>query len=590
MDRDNPNSRYGRSDSERGSSGGRRIRRGNYEENYSPHYSGQPGSSSTGNSSERSRNMGARRQDSRGREPHYDAPRSRKAPHDAAYGGDARKMSGRPLMHEEPPQNRKKKKHTVGKVLAMIQGVLSIIALALLMFLDAIPTQYVIIGAVLLVILWVFAFFSQFTRGTHIVGKIESVILCIVLAMGSYYLFITNSFLGSITGGSVKVDNIVIAVLADDPAQNLGDAADYTFGIQSTIDRTNVDKTIAEIDDNLGKSITTQEYDGLTNQINALYNNEVGAIIYNEAFIGNILEEHPTFEDDVRILDNVEIKTEVEATASDKKVTKEPFTVYITGIDTYGPISTSSRSDVNILATVNPETKQILLTSTPRDYYVEFPGVTNGQLDKLTHAGIYGVDCSMDTLEQLYGINIDYYVKVNFTSVIKIVDQLGGINVYSEYDFTSIDGYHYQQGYNELNGEEALSFARERKAFADGDNQRGKNQQAVITALLQKAISPAILTNYAGLLGSLDGNMETNMSMDDITELIKMQLGDGSSWEVISQSVVGSNSQDYCYSLANSAYVMIPDQASVDAAKAKIQQVLNGETITDASESTVVTE
>ena len=590
MDRDNPNSRYGRSDSERGSSGGRRIRRGNYEENYSPHYSGQPGSSSTGNSSERSRNMGARRQDSRAREPHYDAPRSRKAPHDAAYGGDARKMSGRPLMHEEPPQNRKKKKHTVGKVLAMIQGVLSIIALALLMFLDAIPTQYVIIGAVLLVILWVFAFFSQFTRGTHIVGKIESVILCIVLAMGSYYLFITNSFLGSITGGSVKVDNIVIAVLADDPAQNLGDAADYTFGIQSTIDRTNVDKTIAEIDDNLGKSITTQEYDGLTNQINALYNNEVGAIIYNEAFIGNILEEHPTFEDDVRILDNVEIKTEVEATASDKKVTKEPFTVYITGIDTYGPISTSSRSDVNILATVNPETKQILLTSTPRDYYVEFPGVTNGQLDKLTHAGIYGVDCSMDTLEQLYGINIDYYVKVNFTSVIKIVDQLGGVNVYSEYDFTSIDGYHYQQGYNELNGEEALSFARERKAFADGDNQRGKNQQAVITALLQKAISPAILTNYAGLLGSLDGNMETNMSMDDITELIKMQLGDGSSWEVISQSVVGSNSQDYCYSLANSAYVMIPDQASVDAAKAKIQQVLNGETITDASESTVVTE
>ena len=266
-------------------------------------------------------------------------------------------------------------------------------------------------------------------------------------------------------------------------------------------------------------------------------------------------------------------------------MTKEPFTVYITGIDTYGPISTSSRSDVNILATVNPETKQILLTSTPRDYYVEFPGVTNGQLDKLTHAGIYGVDCSMDTLEQLYGINIDYYVKVNFTSVIKIVDQLGGINVYSEYDFTSIDGYHYQQGYNELNGEEALSFARERKAFADGDNQRGKNQQAVITALLQKAISPAILTNYAGLLGSLDGNMETNMSMDDITELIKMQLGDGSSWEVISQSVVGSNSQDYCYSLANSAYVMIPDQASVDAAKAKIQQVLNGETITDASES-----
>lgn len=595
MDRDNRNSHDNRSESGGSSYGGRRLRRGGYEEDYTPHYSGQGNRKS-------SSSAGA---DSQNRSRSERSPRMNdNRPKNNAQGRNGR----RPDAYEEYPQNRRKNqagydaydmqgngpkkpgkgpgrknKHMVGKVLAGVQGVLSIIALALLMLLDVIPMKFVAIAAVLLVILWVFAYFSQFTRGTHIVGKVESVILSIVLAVGSYYLFTTYSFLGAITGGTVKVDNIVIAVMKDDPAQTLADASDYTFGVQSTIDRANVDKTISQINENLGKEITTQNFDGLTSQINALYNGEVGAIIYNESFNGNILEEHPTFSDDVRILDNVKIETKVDVAASDKKVTKEPFTVYLTGIDTYGSISTNSRSDVNILATVNPETGQILLTSTPRDYYVEFPGVTNGQLDKLTHAGIYGVDCSMKTLEQIYGVDIDYYVRVNFTSVIKIVDLLGGINVYSEYDFTSIDGHHYNQGYNELDGEAALAFARERYAFTDGDNQRGKNQQAVIEAMLDKALSPAILANYAGLLASLSDNLETSLSTDDITELIKMQLNDGTDWEIISQSVVGSNGNDYCYSLSGPVYVMIPDQASVDAASAKIQQVLNGEVIQDPS-------
>ncbi len=592
MDRDNRNSRYNHSESQEGSFGGRRIRRGGYEEDYTPHYSGQRNQKSSSSSndysgnrskSERSARMNenisgnnAQRRNNRKQNSYEEYPGRQKSPQPLYdVPGNARHKGGK--------FQGRKKKHTVGKILAIVQGVLSIVALALLMFLDVVPTKYVAIAAVLLLILWVFAYFSQFTRGTHIVGKIESVILCIVLAWGSYYLFITNSFLGAITGSTVKVDNIVIAVMQDDPAQSLADASDYTFGIQSTIDRANIDKTISQINENLGKDILTQDFDSFSGQINALYNGEVGAIIYNEAFNGNIIEEHPTFSDDIRILDNVKIETKVEVAASEKKVTKEPFTVYITGIDTYGSISTGSRSDVNILATVNPETKQILLTSTPRDYYVEFPGVTNGQLDKLTHAGNYGVDCSMKTLEQLYGISIDYYAKVNFTSVIKIVDLLGGINVYSEYDFTSIDGRHFNQGWNELDGESALAFARERKAFVDGDNQRGKNQQAVIAAMLDKAMSPAILANYAGLLGSLNDNFETNMSMNDITELIKMQLNDGTDWEIISQSVVGSNGEDYCYSLGGSAYVMIPDQASVDAAAAKIEQVLNGEVIENTS-------
>ena len=583
MDRDRRKSRYQRQNPDEIAKGSRRRSRGGYEEDYTPHYSSQ----------NRQNNQNNYTASSAGSENRFRVKRSSDAYRDQSFAGekthrkmpDPRNEMGGDFSGKQ--KGNHKKKHMVGRVLAIIQGGLSIVVLGFLLLLDILPIRYIAIAAVLLLILWVFAYFSQFTRGTHIAGKVESVILCVVLAVGSYYLFVTNSFLGAITGTTTQVDNIVIAVLADDPAQTLADAADYTFGIQTTIDRENVDKTIEQINENLGKEITTAGYDGIQAQINALYNGEVGAIIYNEAFNGNIVEEFPTFNDDIRVLDNVKIETQVQVAASDKKVTKEPFTIYISGNDAYGTISSNGRSDVNILATVNQETKQIILTTTPRDYYVEFPGVTNGQLDKLTHAGIYGVDCSMRTLEEIYGINIDYYVKVNFTSLVNIVDQLGGVEVYSDYSFTSFDGKTFQQGYNYMDGETALSFARERKSLAGGDNQRGKNQQAVLTALIQKAMSPAILTNYTGLLSSLTGNFETNMSMNDITELIKMQLDDGSEWNIVSQSVVGSDGNDYCYSLNDTAYVMIPDQASVQAASDKINQVLNGQVVStdDASET-----
>lgn len=616
MKRDNQRPQNNR---QNGSAGSRR--RGGYEDDYAPHYSGQKaqkGTQSAGRRPQQNAHSGQQRSgmndgyDQRNySQTNYGGPSDygEYAPNGRSTQGGRNAQSGRnaqggrnarnnpynnpnnnpqygnnqPGMDPRGKKNsgQKKNKHMVGRVLAGIQGVLSIIVLALLFMLDVIPMKYLAVGAALLAVLWVFSFFSQFTRGTHIVGKVESVILCVILGMVTYYLFITNSFLGNITGSTIKIDNIVIAVMKDDPAQSLADAADYTFGIENSMERDKIDKTIAKINKNLGKDIATHEYEGLLQQIDDLYNGEVGAIIYNEAFKENILEQHPTFDDDVRTLDNVKIETKVEVAKSDKDVTGDAFSVYITGIDTYGEISTSGRSDVNIIATVNPETKQILLTTTPRDYYVAFPGVTNGELDKLTHAGIYGVDCSMNTLGELYGVKIDYYAKVNFTSLIKMVDQLGGVDVYSEYDFTSIDGIHFNKGYNYLDGQSALSFSRERKNLEGGDNQRGKNQQAVMTAMIKKAMSPAILANYAGLLGGLEGNFETSMSMNDITELIKMQLNDGGDWNIVSQSVVGSNGNDVCYSMKSygPVYVMIPDDASVAAAAAQIQQVYNGETL-----------
>lgn len=287
-------------------------------------------------------------------------------------------------------------------------------------------------------------------------------------------------------------------------------------------------------------------------------------------------EDNPEFNTKTKVIYKFVIKLKSKTKAKDVNVTNKPFNIYITGIDTYGEITSVSRSDVNIVATVNPKTKQVLLTSIPRDYYVQLHGTT-GVKDKLTHAGIYGVDKSITTIEDLLDIDINYYVKVNFTSLIDIVNALGGITVYSDYTFTTIDGVHFTEGNNNMNGEQALSFARERKAFLEGDNQRGKDQQAVIAALIKKMCSKSIITKYDSILNSLNGKFQTNMSSNKITSLLKMQLNDMSSWNVSTYNLQGVNSSNYTYSGGNTKlFVMEPVLGSIEEAHNLINDVKNG--------------
>ena len=247
-------------------------------------------------------------------------------------------------------------------------------------------------------------------------------------------------------------------------------------------------------------------------------------------------------------------------------------------IDVYGAIETNSRSDVNIIATVNPSTRQILLTTTPRDYYIPIPGVSNGQKDKLTHAGVYGVDASMATLESLYETEIPFYARVNFTSLVEIVNVLGGVDVYSEYAFTTSYGSYVKQGMNHFNGKQALEFARERKNLAAGDNQRGKNQQAVIVAMIKKMISPAMLTQASGIIDSVSGNVETNMTQEQIQALIKMQLNEGGSWSIYSVAATGTGDNNITYSMPGlSTYVINPNMDSVNEIISLINRVEDGE-------------
>ena len=320
-----------------------------------------------------------------------------------------------------------------------------------------------------------------------------------------------------------------------------------------------------------------EEYSSDVEAARALLEGKADAAIYNKAYTSVIAEslEDDEYEDRVRVLYQYGIQTSIEKETVN---VGEPFNVLISGIDVYGDISQTSRSDVNIIVTVNPKTKKVLLTSTPRDYYVPIPEVSNGVRDKLTHAGIYGVDASMRTLEELYGIDITYFVRVNFDTLIKLVDAMDGLDVYVEYPFDCYtDEYHFDKGWHDMFGDQVLAFCRERYSFADGDNQRGRNQEQVLKALIEKLISPAILPHYAEILDSLEGFFQLNIPQEKIAELVNMQLSDNASWEIMKQSAEqGESALETTYSAGSTPlYVMWPDDASVKVNTARIEMIMS---------------
>ena len=478
---------------------------------------------------------------------------------------------------------------TIGVVLGVIQAVASVVFMIALFVLDMLPVKYLAIIAGLLLIALLIVFTSQLlSKKKGIAGKIFSVLMSVILAVGSFYIFKANGTVSEISGSGTKVDKVVVAVLADDPAESIQDAKDYSFGVQYALKGEEIQETVGAINEELGSAIAETEYRSVQEQATALHNGDVQAIIYNEAYNGILSEEFGDFGNSIKVIYSHSIETKVENNAAEQvEVKDDTFTVYISGIDVYGAIETNSRSDVNIMAVVNPTSHQILLVTTPRDYYVEIPGISGGELDKLTHAGIYGVDASMATLGQLYDTTIDFYARVNFTSLVEMVDALGGVDVYSEQAFTTSEDtglvMNVVQGENHFNGQQALAFSRERMNVDGGDFQRGKNQQAVITAMIKKAVSPAILVGANGILNSVRGNVDTNLSPDQIQTLIKARLSDGGAWNIKSVAAEGTGDQQYCFSSPGSLlYVTQPDPNSVASIKAMIDSVENGEVFTDS--------
>lgn len=469
----------------------------------------------------------------------------------------------------------RKSYHVVGMCITLIQLLLSIAFLVLAGKNGMIPGKYLIPMGIVLVVLFGVAFGLQFLRGNgYIAGLVISIIVDLVLGVGIFSVYKADKLLGDVGGATYKTDNMVVVVRADDPAETLMDAKEYRYGIQTSLDAENTNKMLEDVQKSVGRTVKVQEYGTLQEEAEALLWGRVDAAIYNEAMTSVLEESIDDYSSQVKILYQYGIETEI---AKEEKNVEEPFNVYISGIDVSGAISTTSRSDVNIIMTVNPETRKILLTSTPRDYYVPIPSVSGEQRDKLTHAGIYGVDKSMETLENLYGIDISYYARVNFTSLMTIVDALGGVDVQSDYEFEA-GGFHFNQGVNHLDGKAALAFSRERYSFKDGDNQRGRNQEAVLTAILNKAMSPAILMNASSIISSVSNSVETNMTSDEMAKFINMQLSEGGSWQIESMAAVGNGDTQTCFSSgAQPLYVMWPDEASVAGISQKMQQILSGQ-------------
>ena len=482
-----------------------------------------------------------------------------------------------------------------------IQLLFSVGLCMLTFFVGFIPDKYAIALIIVCAVLLIYEVLSQVANSSYVIGRILSVCFCLFFIVGGYYLYDTYHAMAQISGANTKVDVISYYVLKDDPAQSLDDAKDYKFGILQSIDRDNTDKALEEAKNEVGKDLITVEFADSSTLVDALYAQEIQVAVFNQGFINTVTEQYSTFETDTRELVQHEIETEIEEEEEDyaSEVTTKPFIVYLSGIDVFGKLTKNSRSDVNILAVVNPVTKKLLLVSTPRDYYVPLydkqgNSVSGGVPDKLTHAGIYGVETSMGTLQQIYGVNIEYYVRVNFTSVKNIVDLLGGVEVYSDFNFTTDlkkgNNYTFTKGYNKVMGEAALAFCRERHNLANGDYQRGRNHQHMIEAILNRVMSPSVLSNYPALLKESKNMFQTNMSTSKITSLCKMQLDDMAKWKISYANAAGTGTKGYTYSMpSQSLYVCQPDPNSVAKITKKINKYLTetkADTDTDSTEAT----
>lgn len=413
------------------------------------------------------------------------------------------------------------------------------------------------------------------------IGYILSIIFIVLFIILSFIFIRVQMFLDNISNIDTEVSNYSLVVLKDSSYYTIDDIKDNNIGILDT-DNSYYNEAL----NNLKEDITFKDskYENEYLLAYGLLEENVEAILINEAYIAILDDGIKDFSNSVRILENATVEVEIEnenkdsePKPKDKEIVannSEAFNVYISGIDTYGNIASVSRSDVNIIATVNPTTSEILLTNIPRDMYVELYG--KGTKDKLTHAGVYGINTSVGTLEKFLSIDISYYVRINFSSLIKIVDYIGGIDVYSEYAFSAGDRY-FVSGMNYgLSGKEALYFSRNRYAFKDGDRQRGRNQEQVIAAIINKITSSKDINVYYNLINTLQNSFQTNMSRETISEFISMQLENNYKWDISFSDVNGYDSSNYTYSYPwQKLYVMEVDYDSLESAKSKINSVLS---------------
>lgn len=434
----------------------------------------------------------------------------------------------------------------------------------------------------ILLLLW-YLLIKRHRRWMKITGYIIAACLCISNGLMGYYMAMTYGAFEKMNDPAKMNGNYVdLDVLDASAIQNVEDLEGRTIGILSSMDESQK-KLMTDWIASQNVTYTLKEYDSSLLMARNLRGQAIDAIIVYQPYL-SIVESYEGLEDfskDLRIIHQIPCEEVPLGNADAVNVTEDPFIVLISGIDTYGQISTAGRSDVNMLLAVNPKNRSILLLSIPRDYYVEVvctdaKGCTPDAKDKLTHTGIYGIDTTEKTLEKLFGVPINYDVRVNFSSLVKIIDALDGIDVNNVDDF-KVGEYQFSPGVIHMNGDMALAFARERHSFQAGDRERGRNQMRVVEGIIHKAISPKILQKYTTVLDAAADSVQMNLTPDDIAALVKMQLSTPASWAIYTYSVSGSDSTEFMPALGDKAYAMIPDQEQVTNAKQDLKAILNGE-------------
>lgn len=488
-------------------------------------------------------------------------------------------------------------KSKVSKVLSILLSVVLVISSFYLLYqvirLNVLPTKFLFpltIGVVVLdaIFILLLIYFSK-----NVVSKIVCILLtlfiCVATCMGGYYISKTQNVLSNITKVAKHAKNTVSVIVKESSSiKNKSQLNDVSVG-SLRLNEQGSKKVLKELSGE-GIVLNQTEYDSMTALLEAFYNGEVDSIIINESSRSQILdmEAYSNFDSNTRVVYQTSYKVKNNDSATSvSDITSKPFNVLISGSDTRGGFDENGRSDVIMIATVNPKTHTILLTSVPRDFYVTTAcdagdGCMQGALDKITHTGIHGTNTTKRTVEQLLGIEINYTFKVGFDTVTELVDVLGGVDVYVEPGYATTNSlYSVHEGINHLNAEQALAFARDRYSYTEGDRQRTKNQQQVLMGIVKEATKPSVITNYAAIMDTMANTFSTTMSNEEITDLIKYQLNNNPTWKMEQYMVDGTGDTLMCAELGDAASVMVPDQSTVKMAKDKINAVLAGKSSED---------
>lgn len=467
-----------------------------------------------------------------------------------------------------------KKKNIIGIIAGILLFIITTIFIVILKKIDVVPDKYFMLLVAASYIVTIITDIFLFISSDNIVFKlfkglayIVTILMIVGYSCGIYYLNKTTHFMNNLNTIKKEITSYYIIVMKESKYDEISDL----YGKNLTYYEGTSQEVLSKIRLELNYS-TVKNIDSLKDR---LYTAKTDSILVSDLIKEDLEEKYTDFSERTRVLKTIDITKDVEDITKRVSIKNTSFNVLISGMDSYGTINKTTRNDVNMIATVNPNTNKVLLTSIPRDYYVQLHGKT-GYKDKLTHAGIYGINTVVQTIEDLFGIDINYYVRVNFTTVESLVNTIGPIEIYSD-KAMSLDGCKYVVGTNTVNGKCALRFARERHSYVEGDNHRIKNQQEVIKGIFNKLSKSAmVVTDYTSILDSLDGKFATNMDMKDITAFIKYELEDITKYEILDTQVTGTGSMELTYSYPHQKlYVMFPSEQSVENAKEYINKISN---------------